>query len=106
MYYYTSALRDGGERRCNETAATVVMRTDDCAWKQKRCRLIRLSSASERLLAGVRGRLMRKHKASAGLLSVFVCVGSAEVRESESLQPHRPTHTHNFERRTHKRNLL
>lgn len=72
----------------------VVTRTRDGAWKQKRSRLIRLSSTSERLLAGVEGRLMRRHKASGGLLSMFLCVGSTEVRESESLQPHRPTHTH------------
>lgn len=69
-----------GRGGATDLVATVVMRTVDCAWKQKRSRLIRLSSTSERLLAGVRGRLMRKHKASAGLLSVFVCVGSAEVR--------------------------
>lgn len=41
---------------------------------------MRLSFASERLLAAVRGRLMRKHKASGGLVSAFVCVGSVEVR--------------------------
>lgn len=79
-----------------DSAATVVMRTGDCAWKQKRSGLIRLGSASERLLAGVGGRLMRKHKASAGLsLSLCLCVWAAQRSGmSESLQPHRPTHTH------------
>lgn len=57
-----------------DLAATVVMCTDDCAWKQKRSRLIQLSSTSERLLAGVRGRLMRKHKASARFLSLCLCL--------------------------------
>lgn len=85
-----------GSGGATDSAATVVTRMDDCAWKQRRCRLIRLSSASGRLLAGVKGQLMRKHKASGGLLSVFVCVGSVEVRESESPQPHRPTHTHSL----------
>ena len=61
--------------------------------KQPRSGLIRLSAAAERLLVGVKGRLMRKHKDRAGLLSMFLCVGSAEVRESESLQPHKPTHS-------------
>ena len=83
-----------------DSAATVVRRTGDCAWKQKRSGLIRLGSASERLLAGVGGRLMRKHKASAGLslsLCVFVCVGSAEVRDewvTATTQAYTHTHTH------------
>ena len=98
MYYYRSS-----SNAATDSAATVVMRTDDCAWKQRRSGLIRLGSASERLLAGVGGRLMRKHKASAGLsLSVFVCVWAAQRSGmSESLQPHRPTHTH-----THTHTLL
>ena len=98
MYYYRSS-----SNAATDSAATVVMRTDDCAWKQRRSGLIRLGSASERLLAGVGGRLMRKHKASAGLsLSVFVCVWAAQRSGmSESLQPHRPTHTH-----THAHTLL
>ncbi|KAM7365685.1 hypothetical protein PAMP_016600 [Pampus punctatissimus] len=44
-----------GSSGATDSVATVVLRTDDCAWKQKRSRLIRLSSASERLLARVRG---------------------------------------------------
>lgn len=47
-------------------------------------------NTSERPAAAVRGRPMMTSR-----FSVFVCVGSAEVRDSESLQPH--THTHSDE---------
>lgn len=92
-----------GSSGATDSASTAVMRTDDCAWKQKRSRLIWLSSTSERLLAGVRGHMMRKHKASTGLLSLFVCVGSAEVRlvGRVSHSNHTGLHTHTFLKGAH-----
>lgn len=105
LHMYPCAI--AGRGSATDLAATVVMWTDDCAWKQERSRLIRLSSTSERLLAGVRGRLMRKHKASAGLLSLFVCVGSAEVRlvgrvtHCNHTGLHTPIHTHSKQAKAH-----